>query len=188
MTDMVDKCSDPLYRLSIYESGHALMAWALGQRIIHIRMLPRPCETVTEKAFLGNNWGSFCEILEMRVMELFGGQIAEEIVCGATACCTGDIPRIDEITRILGGIYEEEDHEDIFFRLESRTQDVFADERYRQAILPLADLLYARESAGDLEIEGRAVEDVIARFIPKVKSQSKGPLAFLNRLKEAVTG
>lgn len=188
MSDTVDKCSDPLYRLSIYEAGHALVAWALGQRIVHIRMLPRPCETITEKTFIANSWGSFCEILEMRVMELFGGQIAEEIVCGATACCTGDIPRIDEITRILGGLYEEEDHEDIFFRLETRTNEIFADQRYRDAILPLADLLYERESGGDLEIEGRAVEAVIGRFIPRIKTKPKGALGLLHRLKEAVTG
>lgn len=186
MTDIIDKCSDPLYRLSIYEAGHALVAWALGQRIVHIRMLPRPCETVTEKTFIANNWGSFCEILEMRVMELFGGQIAEEIVCGATACCTGDIPRIDEITRILGGLYEEEDHEDIFFRLETRTQTIFADERYKQAILPIAELLYERESAGDLDIDGPSVEEVIQRFIPRVKQKPTGAMAFLSKIREAV--
>ena len=179
MSDMVDKCSDPLYRLSIYEAGHALVAWALDQKIMFIRMLPRPCITVTEKAFVANSWESFCGILEYRVMELFGGQIAEDIMCKATTCCTGDIPRIDEICRILGGLYEEEDHEDIFFRLEEGTNAIFADQRYRDAILPLADLLYSRETAGDLEIEGEAVEKVISQYVPKPRPEKKGPLAFL---------
>lgn len=179
MSDIVDKCSDPLYRLSIYEAGHALVAWALGQKIHYIRMLPRPCITVTDKAFVGNNWQSFCDVLEFRVMELFGGQIAEEMLCTATTCCSGDIPRIDEVCRLLGGLYEEEDHEDIFFRLEERTQEIFSDQRYRDAILPVADLLFTHETNGELEIEGKIVEQVIAQYIPKVQAEKKGPLAFL---------
>lgn len=183
MSDIVDKCSDPLYRLSIYEAGHALVAWALEQKILQIRMLPRPCVTITEKAFVGNNWESFCNILEMRVMELFGGQIAEDIMCSATTCCTGDIGRIDEICRILGGLYQEEDHEDIFFRLEERTNEIFADERYKEAILPLADLLYTCEVNGEMEIDGRAVEHLIDTYIPRPPPQKKGPLAFLQKLR-----
>jgi len=160
-------CDDYLMRLSIYEAGHALVAWYLGHKIHHVRMLPRPCTTVTDKAFVGNNWASFSEVLEFRAMELFGGQIAEQIICKTPSCCEGDIPRIDEICRILGGLHEAEDHDDIFFRLEDDATEIFADERYREAIVPVARVLYDHETAGEAEISGEDIEAEIEKFIPR---------------------
>lgn len=102
-TDLQD-CSDLVFRLSVYEAGHALVAWSLGHTIVAVRMLPRPAVTETEKTFVSNNWKSFYDVLEFRAMELFGGQITEELTCGGTTFFTGDIPRIDEISRILSGL------------------------------------------------------------------------------------
>lgn len=176
-------CSDPLYRLSVYEAGHALIAWALGHDIVSVRMLPRPPETVTEKIFTANDWASFYEVLEFRGMELFGGQIAESMLCGATTCCSGDVSRIDEITRILAGINGEEDHEDIFFRLEDQTKTIFADERYRNAIEPVAQLLFEREVAGQLEIPGKDIEAVIQPMIPRAPKAETGVSRLFGLLK-----
>lgn len=159
-------CSDLLYRLSVYEAGHALVAWALGHEIVSVRMLPRPTETLTEKKFIANNWQSFCDVLEYRTMELFGGQIAEDFVCSATTCCSGDISRIDEITRILAGLTEQ-DHEDIFFRLEDETKAIFADERYRAAIEPVAELLFQREVDGQSVVPGADIQAIIKQFVPR---------------------
>lgn len=181
MADLIDKCSDPLYRLCVYEAGHALVAWALNQKIIKVVMLPRPPVTMTEKLIVGNSWKAFERVLELRVMELFGGQIAEEITCGQTTCCAGDISRIDEITRILSGLSEQEDHEDTFFRLEDEAQRILDMPGYREAIVPVADLLFERESAGELEIDGAAVEAVIAEYVPREDTKKTGPLGFLKR-------
>lgn len=182
MADVTDRCSDPFYRLAFYEAGHALVARALGQKILNVHMLPRPPITVTEKLIVGNSWQAFCSVLELRVMELFGGQIAEQTMCGATTCCSGDISRIDELCRILNGFYEEEDYEDIFFRLEDQTQAIFADPRYREAIVPIADLLFERENAGDIQIAGEDVERVIDRFVPRSAPKPKGVLGLFKRI------
>ncbi len=180
---MVDRGSDPLYRLSLYEAGHALVAWNLGQKIMYVHMLPRPAYTVTEKLIIGNSWEAFCQVLELRVMELFGGQIVERLMCGGSTCCAGDISRIDEVCRILASFNEEEDYEDILFRLEDKTEEIFADPCYRDAIVPVADLLFERENAGDDQIDGKLVEAVIKKHVPRPEDRSgKGVRGLFNRL------
>lgn len=166
-------CSDLLFRLSAYEAGHALVAWALGHSIVAVRMLPRPAVTETEKAFVSNSWRSFYDVLEARAMELFGGQIAEELVCGGGTFFTGDVSRIDEITRILAGLTDDQAAEDIFFRLEDQTYQIFADKAYVDAIRPVAALLYERETTGQLEIPGADIEEVIARYVPRPANTEK---------------
>lgn len=94
-------CLDDTFRLSVYEAGHAITAYLMEQKIVSVQMLPRPPMTFTDKAFTSHSWGSFIDILENRALELFGGQIAEDITCGSLSCCSGDISRIDEISRIL---------------------------------------------------------------------------------------
>lgn len=175
-------CSDLLFRLSAYEAGHALVAWALGHSIVAVRMLPRPAVTETEKAFVANNWPSFYGVLEARAMELFGGQIAEELTCGSGTFFTGDISRIDEITRILAGLSDEEPAEDIFFRLEEQTYQIFADPAYVDAIRPVADLLYERETSGQLEVPGADIEAVIALYVPRPTATEKPAKRFLKFL------
>jgi len=160
-------CSDLLFRLSVYEAGHALVAWALGHSIVAVRMLPRPAVTETEKTFVANSWASFCDVLESRAMELFGGQITEEMICGGATYFTGDVSRIDEITRILAGLSGDEEAEDIFFRLEDETDRIFEDPAYREAIVPVANLLYEQETLGHLVIPGEGIEDMISRYVPR---------------------
>lgn len=157
----------------MYEAGHALVAWALGHSIVAIRMLPRPAVTETEKTFIVNNWRSFYEVLELRAMELFGGQIAEELICGGASFFSGDVPRIDEITRILSGLEGEEKPEDIYFRLEDATYKIFAERSCLDAIKPVAELLYERETAGQLEIPGDDIEEIIEQYIPRSEEQKK---------------
>ena len=173
------RCVDEAYRLAVYQSGHALVARALGHRIIQIRMLPRPPVTVTDKTFIGNDWNSFTEVLEKRVIELFGGQIAEEIICQATHCCTGDIHRIDELTRLIAGLMDIPDHEEIFFRFEKIGKDIFEDEAIRAVIEPLSDFLFAKEEAGEYEIPGHEVEEVINRYLPPPEAARKKGLGSL---------
>lgn len=176
------RCLDSTFRLCVYEAGHAITAYLLSQKIVSVCMLPRPPMTVTDKAFTSNNWGSFVEILENRALELFGGQIAEEIVCGSTSCCSGDISRIDEITRILEALYSEDvlDSEDILFELEDRAKALFAPANVQKAILPMADFLYTQEENGVMEIDGAAITKAIAKYIPPVAQKKRGLLEMLH--------
>ena len=162
-------CNDTTFRLAIYEAGHAITAFLLSQKIVSIQMLPRPPVTVTEKTFSTFSWNSFTEILENRALELFGGQIAEQIYCDSTSCCSGDISRIDEISRILEALYSEDDvdSEDILFDLEERAAEMFAPEVVRDAVLPIAQYLYDLEEAGHIEINGQDVTKVIEKYIPR---------------------
>ncbi|MCK4713474.1 MAG: hypothetical protein KAT26_11405, partial [Marinosulfonomonas sp.] len=91
------KCSDLAFRLAVYEAGHALTARALGLKILSVRMLPHSPVLISDKTFTNNDWGSFIETLEIRVIELFGGQIAEETACSCNTCGIGDIARVDEL-------------------------------------------------------------------------------------------
>ena len=93
------QCADLAFRLAVYEAGHALTARALGLKIMSVRMLPRPPVLISDKAFANNDWESFIEMLEIRVIELFGGQIAEETACACNTCGIGDIARVDELSR-----------------------------------------------------------------------------------------
>ncbi|MCB2100432.1 MAG: hypothetical protein KDE22_06160 [Rhodobacterales bacterium] len=183
--DLEDKVTDPVYRLCVYEAGHALVARALGKKILRVRMLPRPPETVTDKVFRSNDWGSFYAVLEERALELFGGQLAEDIVCGSATCCAGDISRIDELTRIMAGLGDgNEGAEDIYFRLEAQADAIFREPPYQEAIIPLADYLFDCDSAGKLEIAGPAIEDLIDCFAPRPEPDSEGGLrGLLRRLK-----
>ncbi len=175
------KCQDITFRLSVYEAGHAIAAYLLDQKIVSIQMLPRPPMMVAEKAFRSHNWDSFTETLENRVIELFGGQIAERLVCGASSCCTGDISRIDEITRILEALYGEDDldSEDILFELEDRTEAMMAPQEVHDAILPVAEFLYAEEEAGKPEVDGRDITEILERIIPRPEKSRGGLLEML---------
>lgn len=162
-------CQDQTFRLCVYQAGHIITAYLLNQRVVSVCMLPRPPMTITDKAFTGNNWGSFVDILETRVLELFGGQIAESTICGNTSCCSGDISRIDEITRILEALYSEDDldNEDILFELEDRAEALFAPEHVRSAILPIATFLRSQDDQDVLEINGDDVIKIIELYIPR---------------------
>ena len=157
------------------------MAYLLGQQILSIQMLPRPPMMSAEKAFTSHNWDSFVETLENRVLELFGGQIAEEIICGHSSCCSGDISRIDEITRILEALYSEDDidSEDILLDLEEQAQEMLASEQVRDALLPVAEFFLAHEEIGKIEMNGEAVTKVIEKFIPRPAKEKRGILELL---------
>lgn len=177
------KCQDITFRLCVYEAGHAITAYLLEQKIVSIQMLPRPPMMMAEKAFRSHNWDSFIETLENRCLELFGGQIAEQFVCGTTACCAGDISRIDEITRILEALYSEDDldSEDILFELEDRTETMLAPQEVRDAILPIAEFLYAEEESGKSEVDGKDITRLLEQLIPRPEKESRGLLDMLKR-------
>ena len=180
MTETLD-CDDEAYRLSVYMAGHAITAYLLGQQITSIIMLPRPPMMLAEKAFASHNWDSFIETLENRVLELFGGQTAEEMICGHSSCCSGDISRIDEITRILEALYGEDDYdsEEILFDLEDKTQEMFADQQVHDAILPVAEFFFEHEEAGEMEIDGKAVTRIIDQYVPAPEKKKQGILELL---------
>jgi len=167
------RCADLAFRLAVYESGHALVARALGLRIHTLRMLPRPPVLLSDKAFRGRDWSSFSEALEIRVMELFGGQIAEEIACGSNSCCSGAIARIDELTRLLAGLGDPRDPEDIWFDLEDRTREIFAAPAFEAAILVVAEYLHARVQAGDEIIDGPVIEALLSKNLPARAKESR---------------
>ncbi|OEJ67916.1 hypothetical protein [Magnetovibrio blakemorei] len=175
------QCSDATFRLSVYEAGHTITAYLLNQKIVAVRMLPRPPMTIAEKKFISNSWESFMDILENRALELFGGQIAEEMLCGNTTCCSGDISRIDEISRILAGlsVNEDYDNEDILFSLEDRAIAMFAPEHVRNAILPVAKYLYDQDEAGEIEVSGKEVTKIIEQYIPRPPKEKGGLLSLL---------
>ena len=150
-------CADESFRLAIYESGHALTARALGIKIIYVRMRPRPPVLASDKTISGNTIGALLETLENRVIELFGGQIAEEHVCDTNSCCSGDVARID---------------------LEDKALEIFSDQRYRDAILPVAEFLHQQVLEGHSQIDGRLIDAELDKYVPALPKK-KGLGSFL---------
>ncbi|HEY9079517.1 hypothetical protein [Magnetovibrio sp.] len=176
------RCLDDTFRLSVYEAGHTITAYLLNQKIVSVRMRPRPPMTIAEKKFISHSWDSFMDILENRALELFGGQIAEQLICGSTSCCSGDISRIDEISRILAGLSVEDvvDSEEILFELEDRAKDMFAPDYVRAAIIPVAEYLSEQEKSGHMEVGGKEITKIIESFIPRPPKEKGGLLKLLN--------
>ena len=159
-------CAEHAYRLAVYEAGHALTARALGLRILSVRMLPRPPVLISDKTFTHNSWSSFTETLETRVIELYGGQIAEELVCKCNTCGSGDIARIDELCRLIAALSGESNHEDILFGLEDVAQEIFADPQVRAAVRPIAEFFHSRMTGEQEEIEGPLIERALDAHVP----------------------
>ncbi|MCF6232610.1 MAG: hypothetical protein L3J36_05860 [Rhodobacteraceae bacterium] len=160
------RCSDHTYRLAVYEAGHALTARALGLKLISVKMLPRPPVLTSDKAFANNDWGAFVEMLENRIIELFGGQIAEQHCCGTNTCCSGDIARIDELAKLVAGLSGAEDSEAVMFELEDAAIEIFADQKYRDAIVPIAEFLFHRAETGREVIDGPDIEAELDKHVP----------------------
>jgi hypothetical protein len=155
------RCADLGYRLAVYEAGHALTARAMGFSILGIKMLPRPPVMESDKVLRGNGLRALAHVLENRCIELFGGQIAEEHACGTNSCCSGDVARIDELTRLIAGIEGDRDPETIWFELEDVALNVFSEVRTREAILPLAEFLHGEVEAGRPMVPGQRVEALL---------------------------
>jgi len=173
-------CADESFRLAIYESGHALTARALGIEIIHVRMRPRPPVLASDKTISGNSIGALLETLENRVIELFGGQIAEEHVCDTNSCCSGDVARIDELCNLIAGLSGSGDKDALWFELEDKALEIFADQRYRDAVLPIARFLHGQVENGAAEIDGKLIETELDKYLPRQKKK-KGLGSFLFR-------
>lgn len=170
-------CADETFRLAIYESGHALTARALGIEIIYVRMRPRPPVLASDKTISGNTISALVETLENRIIELFGGQIAEEHVCGTNSCCSGDVARIDELANLVAGLSGESDKDTVWFELEDVALEIFADQRYKDAILPIAEFLHKQVMEGHSQIEGKLIDAEIDKFIPR-QQKKKGLSGF----------
>ncbi|MDQ7070911.1 MAG: hypothetical protein Q9M48_09280 [Rhodobacterales bacterium] len=166
------RCADLSFRLSVYEAGHALTARALGLKVVSVQMLPRPPVLISDKTFTGK-WDSFIEMLEIRIIELFGGQIAEEHTCDSNTCFGGDVARIDELCRLVAGLSEEKDAETIWFDLEDVAIKIFSDDAYRTAILPIADYLYQRVQNGSEVIDGVDIETEMDKYVPHPPEDKK---------------
>ena len=171
------RCADLNYRLAVYEAGHALTARAMGHEVLAITMLPRPPLMESDKILRGNTLNSLIEVLENRCIELFGGQIAEQHACGTNSCCSGDVARIDELCRLVAGIDGKRDAETIWFQLEDIAERVFSDERTHDAILPLAEFLYAEVEAGRPAVPGDLVEAKLDDLVAPRKGKGSRSLA-----------
>ena len=166
------RCADPEFRLTIYEAGHALTARALELKIISVQMFPRPPMLVSEKTFSGNKIGPLVQTLENRVIELFGGQIAETEACSSSSCCSGDVSRIDELTRLIVGLSGKSDPESVWFELEDVAESIFEDQRYRDAIIPIAEFLHQRVLDGWEIIDGDDLEAEMDKYVPMAPKPS----------------
>lgn len=160
------RCADHEFRIAIYEAGHALTARALELKIISVRMFPRPPMMVSDKTFSGNRISGLVQMLENRVIELFGGQFAETIVCSSSSCCSGDVSRIDELTRLIAGLKGIEDSDMLWFELEDIAESIFKDERYSDAIIPMAEFLHQRVVDGWDVIDGEDIEAELDKYVP----------------------
>lgn len=172
------RCADQAFRLAVYEAGHALTARALGLRVLSVRMLPRPPVLISDKTFVNNNWSSFTDTLENRIIELFGGQIAEEHACASNTCCSGDVARIDELARLVAGLDGERESDDIYFDLEDVAKEIFADPRFRDAIVPVAGFLHDRVQNGYSVIDGGDVEAELDKHVPPLPKGKWGRRLF----------
>ncbi len=163
-----DRRADLTFRLSVYEAGHALTARALGLKLISVKMLPRPPALISDKAFASGKWDDFIETLEIRIIELFGGQIAEELACATNSCCSGDIARIDELSRLVAGLRGGMDAETVMFDLEDAAREIFADPVYADAIMPISEFLFQRVTGGQEIVPGPDVETEIDKYVPRI--------------------
>ena len=158
-----------IFGLAVYEAGHAIAARALGLRIISLKMLPRPAVLESEKTFSAHSWQSFIETLEIRVIELMGGQIAERLLCNGPSCCPGDISRIDELTRMIAAFDDARLPEDIWFDLEDMAEAIFAQDGARAALLPLSLILQGHIREGQEMTPGEEIEAVLDDYMPRPK-------------------
>ncbi len=175
------RCADLAFRLSIYEAGHALTARALGFEVLSVKMLPRPPILESDKVLRGFSLKSVVAVLENRCIELFGGQIAEEHCCETSSCCSGDVARIDELTRLIAGIEGKRRPEDVWFELEEIAQNCFRSEKMREAILPIAEYLYDQVEAGHSVIPGSRIETMMDRLVGPREVQRAGFFGFGKR-------
>lgn len=166
------RCADLSFRLAVYEAGHALTARALGLTVVSVHMLPRPPMLISDKTFTGQ-WDSFIEMLETRIIELFGGQLAEEYSCDSNTCFGGDVARIDELCRLVAGLGGDKDAETIWFDLEDVAINIFADDAYKNAILPVAEFLYQRVQDGREAIDGPDIEAEMNKYVPAPPKEEK---------------
>ncbi len=166
------RCKDNEFRLTVYEAGHALCARAMSLRIISVRMLPRPPMLVSDKTVAGNNINALIQTLENRVIELFGGQIAEEYICSSHSCCSGDVSRIDELARLIAGLTGVEDSDLVWFELEEQANEIFKTPRYKDAILPIAEFLYKKTQDGADIIDGNELEQELDKYVPPLEQKS----------------
>ena len=171
------RCADNEFRLTVYEAGHALSARAMSLKIISVRMLPRPPMLVSDKTVAGNNINALVQTLENRVIELFGGQIAEEYICSSHSCCSGDVSRIDELARLIAGLTGVEDSDLVWFELEDQANKIFKSDKYKDAILPIAEFLYQKTREGAAVIDGAELEQELDKYVPPL-DQKRGLSGF----------
>ncbi len=164
-------CEDQVYRLAVYEAGHAIAAWEMGLRIDRLQMLPRPPMLSSEKTFASHSWRSFTEMLEIRVIELIAGQIAERELCGLSSLFSGDAARIDELTRLIAGLESVRNPEEIWFRLEDIAEDIFASDRVKAAVEPMAHFLFLKMNDGYEALPGDVLEDHLRHLLPRSRKR-----------------
>lgn len=172
------RCADHEFRLTVYEAGHALTARALQLKIISVQMFPRPPMLISDKTLTGNTIGPLVIMLENRVIELFGGQIAEVEACASNTCCSGDVSRIDELCRLIAGLKGAESSDAVWFELEDIAESIFKEDRYRNAIMPIAEFLHQQVLDGAEIIDGKAIEAELDKYVP-IAPKATGLRSFL---------
>lgn len=180
------RCADHEFRLTVYEAGHALTARALELKILSVQMFPRPPMLVSDKTFSGNTIAPLILMLENRVIELFGGQIAEVEACASNTCCSGDVSRIDELCRLIAGLKGAPDPETVWFELEDVAESIFKNEQYRNAIMPMAEFLHQQVLNGAEIIDGDLIEAELDKHVPAAPKAKKGFLSFGKKKQKAL--
>lgn len=169
------RCADLDFRLCVYEAGHALTARALGFEVLSVTMRPRPPVLESDKVLRGGSIRALTDLLANRVIELFGGQIAEGHACQTSSCCTGDVARIDELCRLIAGLEGHGKPEDVWFELEDVALDFFDSPKMRDAIVPLAEFLLGWVQAGEGIVPGAEVEAKMDELVPpRPQKKAKG--------------
>ncbi len=104
----------------------------------------------SDKTISGNGIDGLLKTLENRVVELFGGQIAEDHVCGTN------------------------DKDDVWFELEDTALEIFKNQAYRDAILPIATFLNDQVEAGATEINGALIDAELNKHLPDAPKKKTG--------------
>ena len=153
----------------------------MGFEVLAVTMLPRPPVMESDKILHGNSlqladrgcW-------KTAASSCSAARSPKQHACGTNSCCSGDVARIDELTRLIAGIDGKRSHEDILFELEDVAIDIFKPQAVRDAVVPIAEFLYSQVEAGHQVIPGSRIEKIMDDLVGVTEKPKAG--GFFGRL------